>query len=164
MAFIVDIRRQAAMQHLMFKAIFELAQDRADFISLLFAKPRPAAGLDAHERSRTSGRPTSRRARRLRRWPRRPTTHRVIERLTVTHGSRSTPDESAAARMRCSTRSSSSGRAISTRGSRAVGGGGNNCTLRRSDRWSARRDRPAAELPVDRRALPVGQGRFTSAI
>ena len=45
MAFIVDIRRQAAVQHLMFKAIFELARDRADFVSLLFAKPRPA-GLD----------------------------------------------------------------------------------------------------------------------
>jgi len=42
MAFVVDIRRQAVMQHLMFKAIFELASDRADFISLLFAKPRPA--------------------------------------------------------------------------------------------------------------------------
>jgi hypothetical protein len=46
MAFIVDIRRQAAMQHLLFKAVFEMARDRADFISLLFAKPRPA-GLDS---------------------------------------------------------------------------------------------------------------------
>ena len=46
MAFIVDIRRQAVMQHLMFKAVFELADDRAEFISLLFSKPRPAA-LDA---------------------------------------------------------------------------------------------------------------------
>ncbi len=45
MAFIVDIRRQAVMQHLMFKAIFEMARDRADFISLLFSRPRPA-GLD----------------------------------------------------------------------------------------------------------------------
>ena len=45
MAFIVDIRRQAIMQHLMFKAVFELAKDRAEFISLLFAKPRPA-GLE----------------------------------------------------------------------------------------------------------------------
>jgi len=42
MAFIVDIRRQAVMQHLMFKAIFELAADRVDFIALLFSKPRPA--------------------------------------------------------------------------------------------------------------------------
>ena len=46
MAFITDIRRQAVMQHLMFKAVFELSKDRADFISLLFSKPRPAA-LDA---------------------------------------------------------------------------------------------------------------------
>ena len=45
MAFIIDIRRQAVMQHLMFKAVFELAKDRADFIALLFGKPRPA-GLD----------------------------------------------------------------------------------------------------------------------
>jgi hypothetical protein len=41
MAFVVDIRRQAVMQHLMFKAIFEMASDRAEFISLLFSKPRP---------------------------------------------------------------------------------------------------------------------------
>lgn len=46
MAFVIDIRRQAVMQHLMFKAAFELARDRADFISLLFAKPRPS-GVDA---------------------------------------------------------------------------------------------------------------------
>ena len=45
MAFIIDIRRQAVMQHLMFKAMFEMSKDRADFLSLLFAKPRPA-GLD----------------------------------------------------------------------------------------------------------------------
>jgi hypothetical protein len=42
MAFVVDIRRQAVMQHMMFKAVFELAKDRADFIALLFSKPRPA--------------------------------------------------------------------------------------------------------------------------
>lgn len=40
MAFVVDIRRQAVMQHLLFKAVFELAADRADFIALLFSKPR----------------------------------------------------------------------------------------------------------------------------
>jgi hypothetical protein len=45
MAFVIDIRRQAVMQHLMFKAMFEMSKDRIDFISLLFAKPRPA-GLD----------------------------------------------------------------------------------------------------------------------
>jgi hypothetical protein len=45
MAFVIDIRRQAVIQHLMFKAIFELSKDRADFISMLFSRPRPA-GLD----------------------------------------------------------------------------------------------------------------------
>jgi hypothetical protein len=43
MAFIIDIRRQAVMQHLMFKAVFEMSKDRADFISMLFSKPRPPA-------------------------------------------------------------------------------------------------------------------------
>jgi hypothetical protein len=42
MAFVIDIRRQAVMQHLMFKAMMEMSKDRADFLSLLFAKPRPA--------------------------------------------------------------------------------------------------------------------------
>jgi hypothetical protein len=46
MAFIIDIRRQAVIQHLMFKAAFELSKDRADFISILFSKPRPA-GVDS---------------------------------------------------------------------------------------------------------------------
>ena len=43
MAFIVDIRRQAVMQHLMYKALFEMSSDRADFISRLFSIPRPTA-------------------------------------------------------------------------------------------------------------------------
>lgn len=38
-AFIIDIRRQAMIQHLMFKAIFHLAENRAQFLSLLFSKP-----------------------------------------------------------------------------------------------------------------------------
>lgn len=41
-AFIVDIRRQAVMQHLMYKALIELSPDRATFLSMLFARPRPA--------------------------------------------------------------------------------------------------------------------------
>jgi hypothetical protein len=40
-AFIVDIRRQAMIQHLMFKAIFKLAADRAQYLSLLLSKPLP---------------------------------------------------------------------------------------------------------------------------
>jgi hypothetical protein len=46
MAFVLDIRRQAAIQHLIFKAVFELSKDRADFISMLFAKPKPS-GIDS---------------------------------------------------------------------------------------------------------------------
>jgi len=38
-AFIVDIRRQAMIQHLMFKAIFNLAPDRVHYLSLLLSKP-----------------------------------------------------------------------------------------------------------------------------
>jgi hypothetical protein len=41
MAFIVDIRRGNLTLHLMYKALFELSTDRADFVSRLFARPRP---------------------------------------------------------------------------------------------------------------------------
>ncbi len=44
-AFIVDIRRQNLALHLLYKAYFELAETRAEFLSLLFARPRPT-GLD----------------------------------------------------------------------------------------------------------------------
>lgn len=42
MAFVVDIRRGNLHLHLMYKALFELSADRADFVSRLFTKPRPA--------------------------------------------------------------------------------------------------------------------------
>jgi hypothetical protein len=41
MAFIVDIRRGNLDLHLMYKAIFELSKDRADFVGLLFSRARP---------------------------------------------------------------------------------------------------------------------------
>jgi hypothetical protein len=44
-AFIVDIRRQAMVQQLMYKAIFQLAPTRAEFLSLLLSKPLPKTGL-----------------------------------------------------------------------------------------------------------------------
>jgi hypothetical protein len=37
-AFIVDIRRQAMIQHLMYKALFHLSKDRAEFLSRLFSR------------------------------------------------------------------------------------------------------------------------------
>ena len=41
MAVIFDIRRQNAMAHLMYKALFELSPTRADFVSRLFSRPLP---------------------------------------------------------------------------------------------------------------------------
>ncbi|MBN1568029.1 MAG: hypothetical protein JXA73_09295 [Acidobacteria bacterium] len=41
-AFIVDIRRQAMIQHLMYKAIFHLSPTRAQFLSYLLSRPLPA--------------------------------------------------------------------------------------------------------------------------
>lgn len=40
-AFIVDIRRQNMIELLMYKALFELSETRADFLSKLFARRRP---------------------------------------------------------------------------------------------------------------------------
>jgi len=42
MAFIVDVRRGNLHLHLMYKALFELSDDRADFLARLFARKRPA--------------------------------------------------------------------------------------------------------------------------
>jgi hypothetical protein len=41
LAFIVDIRRGNMNEHLLYKAFIELSTDRADFLSRLFARPRP---------------------------------------------------------------------------------------------------------------------------
>jgi hypothetical protein len=90
MAFIVDIRRQAVMQHLMYKALFELARDRGEFISLLFSMRRPE-GIDdttpiqaiwaAYDPIPTdkAGAPKI--------------SERVVEHLTKTHGFALTADE-----------------------------------------------------------------------
>ena len=42
MAFVIDIRRQNLLLHLMYKALAEMSADRADFMSRLFARPTPA--------------------------------------------------------------------------------------------------------------------------
>jgi hypothetical protein len=41
MAFIVDIRRDMMLEHLMYKAVFEMSADRADFVGTLFSRSRP---------------------------------------------------------------------------------------------------------------------------
>ena len=46
MAFIVDVRRGNFDFHLIYKALFELSADRAEFVSRLFSRPRPD-GLNA---------------------------------------------------------------------------------------------------------------------
>jgi hypothetical protein len=46
LAIIVDVRRGNTLGHLIYKALFEMSTDRADFLSRLFSRPRPA-GLDS---------------------------------------------------------------------------------------------------------------------
>ena len=46
MAFIIDIRRGNLHMQLMYKALFEMSADRAEFVSRLFTKPRPAGLTD----------------------------------------------------------------------------------------------------------------------
>lgn len=41
-AFLIDIRRQAVIQHLMYKAIFHLSPTRTEFLSRLMSKPLPS--------------------------------------------------------------------------------------------------------------------------
>jgi hypothetical protein len=43
LAVIFDIRRGNLNLQLLYKALFELSKDRADFVSMLFSKPRPAS-------------------------------------------------------------------------------------------------------------------------
>ena len=45
MAFILDIRRQNMLQHLLYKSVIERSADRADFLARMFSRPRPD-GLD----------------------------------------------------------------------------------------------------------------------
>lgn len=130
MAFVLDIRRQAAMQHLMFKALFELAADRADFISLLFARPRPD-GLHGETPIQQMWQTyfgvamdTARAA---------DTARRVLAQLTVTHGFRLTDEERG---QLASVLSSfvQFGPTITTRG--WSGGGGNSVTFADLTGWA----------------------------
>jgi hypothetical protein len=41
-AFVIDIRRDQMLQHLMYKALFEMSTDRTDFVGKLFSRKRPA--------------------------------------------------------------------------------------------------------------------------
>src|SRR5436190_15561044 len=46
MAFIIDIRRQNMVEHMLYKAMFELSANRADFLSRLFSRKRPSGLSD----------------------------------------------------------------------------------------------------------------------
>ena len=47
-AFIIDIRRQNMIEHLLYKAVFELSENRTEFLSRLFArKPSLSTGRNA---------------------------------------------------------------------------------------------------------------------
>jgi hypothetical protein len=46
MAFIFDIRRQNMVEHLLYKAVFELSSNRVDFLSRLFSRRTPAGLTD----------------------------------------------------------------------------------------------------------------------
>jgi hypothetical protein len=132
MAFVVDIRRQAVMQHLMFKAVFELARDRADFIALLFSKPRPpdldaATPIqrlwDAYQNVATDPAVAARNA------------TRIVEHLTRTHHFTFTANESAQLESVLEA-FVQFGPAITTRGGSSGGGGGIGVTFADLTGWS----------------------------
>ncbi len=132
MAFVIDIRRQAVMQHLMFKAVFEMATDRADFISILFSKPRPE-GLDRTTPIQRiwdayTGVATDKTAAQANH------TH-IVERLTRTHAFTFTEDEQAQLDWVIDA-FVSYGPAITTRGSPNGRGGGNSGTFADLTGWS----------------------------
>ena len=130
-AFIVDIRRQAVMQHLMFKAVFEMAPERADFISVLFSKPRPAGlsttttiqqiwdGFAPVATDREAGARTY---------------VRIVELLTKTHGFTFTADE-AEQLQAVFDAFQAYGPSITTRGGGGGGGGRNNVTFADLTGW-----------------------------
>lgn len=50
-AFMIDIRRDCLLHHLLFKALFMMSRNRAEYLSLMFGKPVPAHLKDWNKRS-----------------------------------------------------------------------------------------------------------------
>jgi hypothetical protein len=75
MAIITDIRRGNLQLHLMYKALFEMATDRADFVGMLFSKKRPRRPHRLVVPSTTSSRSTTRSR------PTRPTYNATFKRM-----------------------------------------------------------------------------------
>ena len=122
MAVLFDIRHQAMLQHQMFKAIFELSPERADFISMQFAKPRPAK-LDSTTEIRAMWDafwyiPTDTALART-------NYAQIVERLTKTRGFTFTPDEAATLKNVYDS-FIAYGPTITTNGPQNAGRGGNN--------------------------------------
>ena len=51
LSFIIDIRRQNMLEHLLYKGLFELSTSRADFVSRLFSRERPKGPRSLDETS-----------------------------------------------------------------------------------------------------------------
>jgi hypothetical protein len=83
LAVIVDVRRQNMLMHLMYKGLFEMSADRADFLSALFSRPRPP-GVD----TTTSAHALFVAYRNVAAEPVlfQQTLHALLQRLTETHG------------------------------------------------------------------------------
>lgn len=82
-AFIVDIRQQNLLEHLVYKALFEIAGGRVEFVSLLFSRRTPA-GLSGNMRADRLFQAYSEGT--CDRQLLAETTERVIDRLTTQHG------------------------------------------------------------------------------
>jgi len=81
MVFLVDIRRGNFDLQLMYKALFEMSADRADFVSKLFSKKRPRASTATRRPPKSSRRfAASRRAKRCSRKTSKPSTICAMER------------------------------------------------------------------------------------
>jgi hypothetical protein len=89
-SFIVDIRRQNMVELLMYKALFELSNDRVDFVSRLFSRQRPE-GLNAGSSPEEIFQSYS--AEICSRQLLDHTLHKVSDRLTVRHGFSLTDDD-----------------------------------------------------------------------
>ncbi len=50
-AFMIDIRRDCLLHHLLFKALFMMSRNRAEYLSLMFGKPVPAHLKDWNKRT-----------------------------------------------------------------------------------------------------------------
>jgi hypothetical protein len=90
LAFIVDIRRQNMLHQLLYKALFELSPTRAEFMSRLFSRPRPAdlaatAPADALFAAYAAIDPSTELYQR--------NLHQIVDRLTRHHGFPLTPDD-----------------------------------------------------------------------